>query len=245
MKILKQLAYVCSSILLFFIVTNFNSCSFYSSEEHSNTPGIVLSFDDYHLTAWEKHFDLFDEYEAKVTFFVDERKRNVFAFCNSAQERGHEIGYHTKNHLHLREVSRKKFFEETVSRIDAFKDAGIELKSFAYPYGEYDSWMHKELLKYYKIVRGFDKFKRYTMDEIKSGFIYSESIDNIRYKSDVYFYDKVNNMLQSAREYGKIVALTSHSISGNDWGITPKRLEWVLKKCQEYGLTFYRYNDLQ
>jgi hypothetical protein len=83
------------------------------------------------------------------------------------------------------------------------------------------------------------------IDEMKSGFIDSASIDNITYRSETSFQYNINNMLRSARNYGKIIALTSHSISFDDWAITPERLEYVLQKCQEYGLTFYRYKDLQ
>jgi peptidoglycan/xylan/chitin deacetylase (PgdA/CDA1 family) len=230
-------------IYLFILLIVLNSCSFDTPEEYSNTPGIVLSFDDYYPETWEQHFDLFDEYGAKVTFFV--KGGSVTKFMLDAQNRGHEIGYHTVNHLHLPKLSIEQFYEETISRISIFRDAGIELTSFAYPFGEYNSWMHEELLKYYKIVRGFSKFKRYTMDEMKSGFIDSKSIDNIKYKSEIYFQSSIDNMLQSAKHYGKIITLTSHKISDDEWGITSERLEYVLNKCQEYGLTFYRYNDLQ
>jgi hypothetical protein len=105
--------------------------------------------------------------------------------------------------------------------------------------------MHEELLKYYRIVRGFDNLRRYTANEMKFGFIDSASIDNIAYRSEDTFRHNINKMLKSARNYGKIIALTSHSISTDDWAITPERLEYVLYRCRKYGLTFYRYKDLQ
>ena len=222
-----------------------------ATEEIPDRPGIILNFDDYHPVAWERHFDLFDTYNAKVTFFVHEmevaagRKKNIFDFCLAAQKRGHEIGYHTISHPELTTVSRGLFFEQTVSRIGIFRDAGIELTSFAYPYGTYRPWMHEELLKYYKIVRGISGHKLYTADEMKFGFLDSESIDNIRFKSDDSFQNRIDNLLKSAKDAGKIIILTSHSISGNDYGITTKRLEYVLSKCKEYDITFYRFKDFQ
>jgi peptidoglycan/xylan/chitin deacetylase (PgdA/CDA1 family) len=233
---------MCKNVL-FFLVNVLNRCSFHCQKEYSNTPGIVLSFDDYSPDTWEQHFDLFDKYEARVTFFV--MAGSVSNFMLNAQNRGHEIGFHTINHPNLSNISREEFFEETISRISVFKEADIELTSFAYPYGENQPWMHDELLKYYKIVRGFKKFRLYTMNEMKFGFIDSASIDNIRYKSEINFRLAINNMLQSAKDYGKIITLTSHQISDDEWGITSDRLGYVLKKCQKYGLTFYRYNDLQ
>ena len=107
--------------------------------------------------------------------------------------------------------------------------------------------MHEELLNYYKVVRGFNenKFRLYNEDDMKFGFIDSKSIDNIKYKSDATFKRKINKMVRLAKKQGKIISLTSHRISGYIWGITPERLEYVLAKCQEHGLTFYRYKDLQ
>jgi len=226
-------------ILLFAI---FNGCN--DSDTYDN-PGIVFAFDDYFPETWEPYLDLFDKHDAKVTFFV--MGNSVSGFMLHAQSRGHEIGYHTINHPHLPELSKELFFKQTISCMDIFKDAGIELSTFAYTYGDYKTWMHKELLKYYKVVRGFNekKFKLYSKNDMKSGFIDSKSIDNIIYKSEADFRKAIDNMIILAKERGKIIALTSHRISGYDWGITPERLEYVLAKCQEHGLTFYRYKDLQ
>ncbi|MDR2621485.1 MAG: polysaccharide deacetylase family protein, partial [Dysgonamonadaceae bacterium] len=147
----------------------------------SGSPGIVLGFDDYHPETWEQYFDLLDKYNAKVTFFVV--AGTVSPFMLRAQNRGHEIGFHTINHLKLTGLSRKQFFEQTVSRISLFQEAGIELTTFAYPCGAYKSWMHNELLQYYKVVRGFKRFRLYDKQDMQSGFIHSKSIDNIRHKS--------------------------------------------------------------
>ncbi|MDR0540683.1 MAG: polysaccharide deacetylase family protein [Dysgonamonadaceae bacterium] len=227
-------------ISLFFII--FNGLPWGRSSRFG-TPGIALGFDDYYPETWEQYFDLFDKYNAKVTFFV--KAGSVSPFMLHAQNRGHEIGYHTIDHLFLSELSREQFWEQTVSRIGPFKDNGIELTSFAYPRGAYEPWMHHELLKYYKVVRGFRRFKLYAITDMKSGFIHSLSIDNIRHKSERWFRWKIDKIVKAAMIRGKIVPLTSHNISDDGWGITPERLEYVLQKAGEYGLVFYRYKDLQ
>ncbi|MDR1527431.1 MAG: polysaccharide deacetylase family protein [Dysgonamonadaceae bacterium] len=221
----------------------FNATVPLSRSNKSGNPGIVLGFDDYHPETWEQSFDLLDKYNAKVTFFVTAGSVSPFMF--HAQDRGHEIGYHTANHCRLPGLSKEPFFEQTISRMSLFQGAGIELTTFAYPYGAYEPWMHDELLKYYKVVRGFKRFRLYDKQEMKSGFIHSKSIDNIRHKSGTVFQWTIDKMLKAAQQQGKIVPLTSHNISGDGWGITPERLEYVLQKGQEYGIPFYRYNDLQ
>jgi len=213
------------------------------SNERDGTPGVLLSFDDYNPITWEKHFYLFDKYGAKVTFFVT--GKSVTKFMLNAQESGHEIGYHTINHPNLTKVSKTVFFTQTISRKNAFKRGGIELTSFAYPYGSYSPWMNIELLKHYKIVRGFNGFNIYSKDELKSGFINSASIDNYFFNTDIAFKQNIDKMIKLAKMTGMIICLTTHGISDNVWGITPQRLEYVLEECKKNGLTFYRYKDFQ
>ena len=240
----KKQTHLIFIICCFFLFTIFNGCSWNDSENHDNS-GIVLAFDDYFPETWEPYFDLFDRYGAKVTFFV--MGDSVSSFMRYAQSRGHEIGYHTIDHPHLPILPKKIFFNQTISCVEVFRDAGIELSTFAYPYGDYQSWMHEELLKYYKVVRGFNEneFMLYSKENMKFGFIDSKSIDNIKYKSDSGFKREISKMIRLAKKQGKIISLTSHRISSYIWGITPERLEYVLAKCQKQGLTFYRYKDLQ
>jgi len=242
MNIIKQIFNKCKNASLFYISV-FKSIVSHNSDKYSNTPGIVLGFDDYTPDTWEQYFDLFDKYGARVTFFVTGDSVTNFMF--NAQNRGHEIGYHTITHPRLTELSREQFFEETISRVNLFREAGIELTSFAYPFGSYKSWMHAALLKYYKIVRGFGGLRLYAKEEMKSGLIDSTTIDNICYMSEIKFQKLIMKVVKYAKKYGKIIGLTSHQISDTDWGIKPERLEYILKKCQEYGLTFYRFKDFQ
>jgi len=229
--------------------------------------GIVLSFDDFY-SSWEQHFYLFDKYDARVTFFVV--GDSVSDFMLNAQNRGHEIGYHTVSHPRLSEVSREEFFEQTISRIGIFRDAGIELTSFAYPYGNYELWMNDELLQYYKSVRdvktlemsgrGFNNFNAkifYSKEEMKFGLFFSASIDNIVYIKKKFLTDKIkllqdilfrydiNRKVKYAKKHGKILLLHTHNISGDDWGITTERLEYVLQLCKKHGLKFHTFKDFQ
>jgi peptidoglycan/xylan/chitin deacetylase (PgdA/CDA1 family) len=209
-----------------------------------NNSGILLSFDDYHETTWRESFALFKKYDAKVTFFVS--LENPTPFCFDAQTEGHEIGYHTIHHPDLTAITKDVFFEETIAPIAFFRYCGVNLSSFAYPGGEWKRWMHRELLAHYEIVRGFDAgFHIYDKDDIKNRYISSMSIDNIKYKSDREFQDDIMRILRIIKA-GKnnVVPLTSHAISNDAWGIKKARLEYLLRKCTELSLHFYRYQDL-
>lgn len=209
-----------------------------------NQSGILLSFDDYNEKNWEDHFDLFDKYNVKVTFFINAGEPTDF--CTKAISRGHEIGYHTKGHARLTEVSDEEFIEQAIAPIAVFKEKGIELTSFAYPYGAYTEETNEKLLQHYKITRGAYFYHLHQKITYQKGFVESKPIDNVYYETDELFEEDITNMLTEVKENKRtIVSMYSHSIDGGDWCVTEDRLEFIFKKAQELGLKFYIYKDLQ
>lgn len=208
--------------------------------------GILLSFDDDHSNVWERNFDLFDHYNARVTFFV---LGEYSPFSLAAMERGHDVGYHSLHHLNLLKISRKIFHKETVSRINTFRNAGIPLAAFAYPYGLSESWMHRELLKYFKIVRGYGvTFRVYDNAHIRNSYISSRALDTILFKRDEDFKAVIDVMLRTVKFIGGdlILPLTTHDISDTAlWGIKPQRLQYLLQSVNDLQLKFYLYRDFE
>jgi len=209
-----------------------------------DSAGILLTFDDNYEEAWKKHFDLLDNYNAKVTFFI---QGEYSSFCQAALERGHDIGYHTKNHLNLKNVSKEVFTRETLSAVESFRKAGVPLNSFAYPYGFFDPWMHEELLKHYSVLRGYGvTFRLYDKTQIE-GFINSKALDNVLFVKDEDFTAEVDTMLRVVKFIGGdlVLPLTTHDISSRAaWGIKPERLEYLLQTANDLQLVFYTYRDL-
>ena len=206
--------------------------------------GILLAFDDDYTEVWEQSFDLFDQYDARVTFFV----QGVYSpFCTEAMERGHDIGYHSLNHLNLLKISREKFYEETLSAVEDFRNAGVPLGSFAYPFGLSEPWMHEELLGVFKILRGYGvTFRLYDSAQIREGYSSSRALDNILFKQDEEFEAAVDLMLRAVKFMGggMILPLTTHNISDTaGWGIKPHRLRYLLQTANNLRLKFYRYSD--
>jgi peptidoglycan/xylan/chitin deacetylase (PgdA/CDA1 family) len=244
--------------------------------------GVVLNFDDFHSLNWADQFDLFDEYDARVTFFISrtpdtQRPGNpvptideLAEFMQLAESRGHEAGWHTFVHPHLsnspynnqsNQTHVDNFRAQTIDAISLFAEHGIELTTFAYPFGNFAPWHHEELLKYFKVVRGFDdlhdwnyspaRFRGYddldfyTSEEMKSGYLMSASIDQFARRNQDDFETYIKDILGKARDEKLILGITSHYIASGDWGITRARLEYVLQQIQEFGLPFYRYKDFQ
>jgi peptidoglycan/xylan/chitin deacetylase (PgdA/CDA1 family) len=206
--------------------------------------GVLLSLDDDYLDKWREYFDFFDLYGAKLTFFVI---GGYSPFCREALERGHDIGFHTMHHLNLPRVSREQFFEEALGAVESFREAGVPLGSFAYPFGFSEPWMREALAGTFSVQRGFGvRYRLYDRAAVKEGYIASISIDNIVYKTDAEFEAALTMMLRAAKFIGgdSIVPLTSHTIDdGADWGIGPRRLEFLFKTMEDLKLRFYRYGD--
>jgi peptidoglycan/xylan/chitin deacetylase (PgdA/CDA1 family) len=207
------------------------------------TAGILLGFDDNYYAGWEAAFPLFDRYGAKVTFFVQGNP----AFCRKALEKGHDIGYHTENHVDLRNIDRAAWSYETFDSASVLRESGVPLTAFAYPFGFSDSWMDEELLKVYAIIRGFGTAARfYTKEEAASGLVMSKSIDNTMIPDDDVFYEMTGDLLRTVKDAGNlIIPLTTHNIDDDAlWGITFVRLEFLLRTASEMGLRFYTYREL-
>ena len=206
--------------------------------------GIVLAFDDYNTENWEQYFDLFDEYNVKVTFFVNNYEPTEF--CFNAIERGHEIGYHTASHVNLGEATEEEIYQQAIEPIEVFCEQGIELSSFAYPYGAYNAELNELLLQHYNILRGAYYYQLAGKHEMRHGFVESLSIDNINYSSEKAFRDRIDFILEElSNNKGAVVGLYSHAISDGSWCVTEERLEYIFKRAQDEGIQFYTYKELQ
>ena len=205
--------------------------------------GLLLSFDDDYTDSWQRHFDLFDQYGARATFFVI---GTPGPFPARAISRGHDVGYHSLGHIDLRQLSRAAFASQTIEPLEPFRRAGVPLSSFAYPFGFYEPWMHEALSRSFGVLRGYGTtFRLYHESKIHSAFIISCAIDNTVIPGDEHFNRSITAMLRTVKflDGGLVLPLTTHDISDAAWGISRRRLEFLLKTATELGLVFYRYSD--
>ena len=206
--------------------------------------GLLLAMDDDHIKAWEENFDLFDKYGCRLTFFI---QGEFNPFCVKALERGHDVGFHSLSHLDLRKVSQEAFQKETVAPLKSYRKEGVPLASFAFPFGFSEPWMHEILLEHFGVLRGYGTtFRLYSENQIRSGFVTSRAIDNTVIPGEEDFDRIITSMLMTVKflDDGRILSLTTHNISATaSWGISPRRLEFLLKTAVDLKLKFYRYSD--
>ena len=236
-------AYSRSLIHIFFTVQEIKTGavvedSFYWLVPASNA-GILLSFDDNYEDVWDVWLDKLEEYGARATFFV----HRFTPFSETALVRGHDIGYHTREHLNLPRVSREAFYHDTSYDPEEFR-VGRPM-AFAYPFGLWEEWMHGELLPRFSILRGYGvRYRLYDYNEISRSFIVSTALDNTLYRDDAEFERLLTRMLWTAKFVGGVFPITSHDISDTAaWGIKTYRLIFLLETALNLNLNFYRYSD--
>ena len=205
--------------------------------------GILLAFDDYSAESWEAHFDLFEQYDAKVTFFINASE--PVEFCYKAQEQGHEIGFHTMSHVKLPDCTDEQVYQEAIAPIGMFREKGIEMTSFAYPYGNYNDRLNEMLLEHYNIVRGAWECQLNLKHNLRHGFVEAMPIDNGYFETQEAFETRVTEVLNELKKNKGVVAcMYSHAIGDGEWSIDEEKLEFLLKKAEELGLKFYTFREL-
>lgn len=206
--------------------------------------GILLAFDDYNADNWSSYFDLFDEYDVKVTFFVSCTEPTDF--CYEAVKRGHEIGFHTTSHFSVADASSEEIQAGVIDPIKIFHDKGIELTTFAYPYGKYTSETNELLLQHYNILRGAYYYELHSKADLRHGFVESYSIDNVNHSSNEEYEAAITEILtQLSNNVGAVASVYSHAIEAGDWCVTEERLVFLFEKAKELGLKFYTFQELQ
>ena len=216
--------------------------------------GLLLSFDDYFWDMWRSYFFLFDAYGAKITFFVQGSldpesadESGLEDFCAEALGRGHSLGFHTVNHLDLRKEPPDVFYSETVEAALVFANRGIHFSAIAFPFGFSEPWMRDTLAEFFHFTRGYGtNIRIYDRENSNNGYIVSKAIDNIVYRDEGKFKNDIRKILLAAKFTGQcFVPFTTHEISDEaDWGITPQRLEYVLKTARDLRLKFYTYGSI-
>jgi peptidoglycan/xylan/chitin deacetylase (PgdA/CDA1 family) len=212
-----------------------------------NEAGILFSLDDDYWNVWRRYFNVFDGFGAKITFFVQgSLEESLVDFCLEALGRGHALGFHSVNHLDLRSVSPETFNYETIETAEPFLQAGIPLSAFGFPYGFSEPWMREALTPFFSFTRGYGtNIRFYDSETITNRYVISKAIANIVFPDDDKFENDIRLMLLATKLTGShIIPFTTHDISDTaQWGITPERLEFVLKTAQELKLRFYTYRN--
>ena len=125
------------------------------------TGGLALSFDDSHVPDWMSGRDMFQQYGARLTFWIayydtmsDDDKLGV----QQLSADGHAVEAHTVRHQRAPEYVEQYGLDgwmkdEVQPSIDELRDDGYTIDAFAYPYGSRTDETDRAVLDQVKIVR--------------------------------------------------------------------------------------------
>ncbi len=242
---LKKKKIVFISVFLILIIFAITTCLWYVNVRiPRNQKGILLSFDDLSTESWEDTFALFEKYDVNVTFFVNDYP---FEFCEKAIAAGHEIGSHTIGHERLDECTEEEIYEQAIAPLETFRENGINITSFAYPYGAGTAETDALLLQYYSTLRGAYSFEARFKEDMTNYCIDAQPMDHYYYDTDEQFQAAMNAHFDNLEQClpGTVACFYSHAIAECPWGISAERLEWFIQEAQRRGFEFYTFNEFQ
>ena len=224
--------------------------------------GFCLTFDDDYLAEWVNINDMLESNNVKATFFIarDYLSSTEKAFLNTLLIHGHEIGCHTLHHCHSLEFisnhSIREYLDtEIIPQIEMMNGLGIYPKSFSYPYGENDSTLDKELLKYFEILRDVTDEQKKPLEKP------IEEIDEIFYKNinpkivvgldiDNNFnisLEQIEKVFKRAKDNNEIVIFYAHQPVNEitrSYQISIDYLQKLFLLAKKYELKNYTLSEL-
>lgn len=150
-----------------FIVIGVMMSWFLSGAEAAADPGpfqqaqVTLTFDDARVSPYVYALPVLAERNIPAVAYVTTGFIGQQDFMNWSQIKDlqniyqWEIGGHTVNHPELPTLTQSAIRTEVTNSLNALKSNGLNVTSFAFPYGAYDNKTLKETMKLYNDNRGF------------------------------------------------------------------------------------------
>jgi hypothetical protein len=134
--------------------------------------GIALAFDDSDVEGWFALRPLFQQYGARITFFIT--RYPEIGEAGHEQLRilhadGHDMAAHSRFHLrapdYVEDNGLSAYLEDEVQpSIDLLVEEGYDVTSYAYPFGARTSELDEAILRRVSIVRSID----YAFDPVQA-----------------------------------------------------------------------------
>ncbi len=226
----------------------------YNSQGGELTGGICLGFDDAYVDSWYAARELFNKYNAKVTFFVswwEFLSEEQIEKLRILESDGHEIASHSLNHLDINgvltgggygpESEVERYIQEEIDpSIELMTAAGLPPLTFAVPFNADNTPYIDALLEKFSFVRGGAWVGESDITTIESGYYTCQ--DQINHRRHVHGFstgepiESLNAAIDYAAATDSVILMYGHEIGTS---ITLEKLEEILSTAQEKGLKFY------
>ena len=223
---------------------------------------LCLTYDDRHLDLWLAAMPVFRKYDAHATFFFcREIDAKAIETMKALRGEGHTVGLHTLTHADAPEYFDKNGAQayldnEVLPQYNACMEAGIAVKSFAYPNNRRTEETDRALSPYFRHFRAGLGAKR------PEGIPLNEYAPMFRPVSELpgrtvmggagigsyYNTDIAENLavLQKACDEEQVVVFFSHDIAvePSRIGTSYEILEAMLEKASELGMAIVGFDQL-
>ena len=231
----------------------YDACVFAKKKDRG---GIALSFDDHFVSQWFAARSVFQQYDAKVTFFLSRfarRTEHEIQQLYRLQEDGHEIGAHSLDHENAREYAQtyspQRYIDDQIVPAQALmNNAGFFPRVFAYPYGGWNEQLNEVLFEYFSILRSSRRIRLSELEKILTSpsgpprFIEGGGIDTKNAS-----LEDILEALRQAAIRKKVIVLYGHRITDEESPlshVTTEYLHGILAEAQRLGLRFYTMSEL-
>jgi peptidoglycan/xylan/chitin deacetylase (PgdA/CDA1 family) len=220
--------------ICFFVLMNATSFSYYKKPDNSLPYGIVsINFDDGFQSAYDTAIPILNKAGFKSTQYIISNYLGKKGYINKNEvlemaKQGHEIGSHTRGHLHLDQISSEKMKDEIFGSKEDLQKIGIDAETFAYPYGSFNSDLEKLV-----------KQAGYIGARITQPLLNDKSSDKFalrrqRVEAGTSFFEVKQAIDEAVREK-KWVILVFHKIDNSDDSISvnPKMFQVIVDYLSE------------
>ncbi len=226
-------------------------------------PGFCLTFDDTSVNEWNNIMDLLDSNKVKASFFITlvyKLSKEELELLRKFQNDGHEIGCHGLNHIdainYLTNHTIQEYLDiEIIPSMNILKDNGLNISTFAYPYGKNCDSLDTEMLKTFTALRDVAEEQRKPLEKNV------EDIDEIFYKFDgkqlitglgidINFkitLEMIEACFQRAVKNNEVIVFYCHKPiekSNASYQIEYNYLRGIFNLAKKYNLTNYTLSEL-
>ncbi|TDD95596.1 polysaccharide deacetylase [Flavobacterium cellulosilyticum] len=218
--------------------------------------GVVLTFDDDYVEDWKKADTKLRDYSWKATFCICRigiMNRDRMHTLQDFQNYGHEIAGHGANHVNTLDYIAtngfQKFYEDEITPMMAKMNAnGLNVTSFAYPYGVRSNLTDEQLFKTFSVLRA-TTYGAYIPENQSCYYSRSKVVfglgidDNYAHFSMPYILD----LLAYANSQHKILILYSHKpveVVTENYQTKMENLVSICNYVKQNHMRFYTLSDL-
>lgn len=242
-----------------------------SREAPPGRGGVAISFDDRFIEDWYRLRPVFNEFGAKVTFYIngDTLTLDEAEMLRQLERDGHEIGFHGTIHGDAKQLLELYGVEgywsmEIEPGLSYFRRLGFNPTSYAHPGGTSAGRTDSALLANgFVTLRDVSKAERYFrgvrlyhlppswMPHIYYGFDNRKSLFALEIdRGTVLSVAEMRKALEKAKKEGKVLMLFGHQPLPDNpppglYGFDKTFLINILEESRRLGLRFYTMSELR